>query len=125
MEAPRSGAEVTNVSSHGFWVFLQPQNRELFLPFREFPWFADASIRELSLIEVEHGHILRWPELDVDLDVDRIDHPERYPLIARNQRSLTVQSRRTSAMAKRPRTAKPRRTAATTKRGAGKGRSSS
>ena len=42
-----------HVSSHGLWVFLDAQDRELFLPFREFPWFADASIRELSAIEVE------------------------------------------------------------------------
>ena len=25
----------------------------------------------------------RWPELDVDLDLDRIAHPEKYPLIAK------------------------------------------
>jgi hypothetical protein len=80
------GAEVQHISSHGFWVFLETQNRELFLSFREFPWFADASVRELSLIEVERGHILRWPELDVDLDVHRIEHPERFPLMDRSVR---------------------------------------
>jgi len=100
------GAEVMHVSSHGFWVFLDAQNRELFLPFREFPWFADASIRELSVIEVERGHILRWSELDVDLDVDRIDHPERYPLVARTERSR--KPRRTSSKGKRRATAKSR-----------------
>ena len=77
-----SVAEVVHVSAHGFWLFFAPQNRELFLPFRSFPWFANATIRELSTIEVERGHIVRWPELDVDLDIERIEHPERYPLLA-------------------------------------------
>jgi hypothetical protein len=31
--------------------------------------------------EVDIGH-LHWPELDVDLHVDSIIHPERYPLVA-------------------------------------------
>jgi hypothetical protein len=29
--------EVTNVSKHGFWIFLDDE--EMFLPFVEFPWF--------------------------------------------------------------------------------------
>ena len=77
-----SAAELLNVSAHGFWLFLEPIGRELFLPFREFPWFRDATIAELCHVEVEHGHILRWPDLDVDLDVARIEQPERYPLIS-------------------------------------------
>jgi hypothetical protein len=78
-----SRSEVVHVSSRGFWLFFEPLKRELFLPFSVFPWFADATIRQLSAIEVERGRIIRWPELDVDLDVDRIEHPERYPLVAR------------------------------------------
>ena len=39
-------AEVTNVSPHGFWLFVG--ERELFVPFKEFPWFLDASVREIT-----------------------------------------------------------------------------
>jgi hypothetical protein len=35
-----SVAEVTNVSAHGFWLLLGDE--ELFLPFTEFPWFANV-----------------------------------------------------------------------------------
>jgi len=38
-----SPAEVTNISAHGFWLFVA--ERELFVPFQYFPWFRDASIR--------------------------------------------------------------------------------
>jgi hypothetical protein len=37
-----------------------------------------------SFLQVErlHGEHLRWPALDVDLELDAIRRPERYPLIA-------------------------------------------
>jgi hypothetical protein len=90
-----SAAEVVHISSHGFWLFFEPLQRELFLPFSAFPWFADATIRQLSTIEVERDHVVRWPELDVDLDVSRIEEPERYPLVSRQSR----QRRRAAAVA--------------------------
>lgn len=73
--------EVANISRHGFWVFLG--DRELFLPFEEFPWFRSASIAAILNVERPHARHLYWPDLDVDLSVDSIEHPERYPLKAR------------------------------------------
>jgi hypothetical protein len=90
---------VVHVSAHGFWLFLEGLERELYLPFSQFPWFADATIRQLSGVEVERGHILRWPELDVDLDVSRIGHPERYPLVS--GATASRQKRRQPAVASR------------------------
>lgn len=75
-----SAVEVTNISQHGFWVLLE--DRELFLPFEEFPWFRDASIGSVLKVERPHPHHLHWPELDIDLAVESIEHPERYPLRA-------------------------------------------
>ena len=77
--------EVMQVTRRGFWLYLAAAKREFFLSFEHFPWFADATVRQLFLVEVERGHLLRWPELDVDLDLERIEHPERYPLIAARQ----------------------------------------
>jgi hypothetical protein len=76
-----SQAEVTNISSHGFWLLVD--DRELFLPFAEYPWFKRAPVAEiLRLQQPRPGH-LRWPDLDIDLSVDSIEHPERYPLKAK------------------------------------------
>jgi hypothetical protein len=78
---PTSDVEVTNVSSHGFWILID--GRELFLAFDHFPWFRDASIKQISDVEeLRPGHF-RWPALDVDLDIKSIEEPERYPLVAR------------------------------------------
>lgn len=74
-------AEVTNISAHGFWILVD--GRELFLPFDEFPWFKDATVAAILKLERPQPHHLYWPELDVDLSIDSIEHPERYPLRAR------------------------------------------
>lgn len=75
-------AEVSNISAHGFWILVD--NRELFLPFEEFPWFKDASVAAISRLERPQPHHLYWPDLDVDLTIDSIEHPEKYPLRAKH-----------------------------------------
>ena len=76
-----SEAEVTNISPHGFWLLLD--GRELFLPFEEFPWFKEAPVAAIARCERPTPRHLYWPDLDVDLSVDSIEHPERYPLKAK------------------------------------------
>jgi hypothetical protein len=75
-----SAVEVTNVSRHGFWLLLE--DRELFLAFEKFPWFRDASIAKLVRVQRPSSHHLYWPDLDVDLAVESIEHPERFPLVS-------------------------------------------
>ena len=83
--APRGNStldvEVTNVSQHGFWIFVG--DREVFASFADFPWFEQASISELMAVELASPHHLYWPALDIDLAVDSLDHPDRYPLVSR------------------------------------------
>lgn len=73
-----SVVEVTNISQHGFWMLIDDD--ELFLPFDEFPWFKQATIEAILRLERPTPGHLYWPELDVDLTLDSIKHPERYPL---------------------------------------------
>lgn len=77
-----SGPEVTNISAHGFWLFDDRTQREYFLSFRDFPWFAKASIEQIAAVTREGVSIFHWESLDVDLDLARIEHPEQYPLLA-------------------------------------------
>jgi len=93
--SPTSVVEVTNVSIHGFWLLIE--DRERFVPFKEFPWFKDARIGELTNVELQSPHHLYWPELDVDLAVDSIDHPERFPLISRGRSNKAMQPTRSAA----------------------------
>lgn len=72
--------EVVNLSQFGFWLYAN--EREFFLSFDKFPWFRNATINQICNVVAENKNHFHWPELDVDLDLDRIEHPERYPLIS-------------------------------------------
>jgi hypothetical protein len=73
--------EVTNVSPHGVWLLFDEVER--FLPFANFPWFAHATIAQISRVRRPTRHHLYWPDLDIDLAVDSIDTPDAFPLVSR------------------------------------------
>lgn len=60
------------------------RDRELFVPFSEFPWFKESTVDQILDVEWPSPHHLYWPELDIDLAVDSIEHPDRYPLVSRS-----------------------------------------
>jgi hypothetical protein len=89
-----SAVEVANVSPAGFWLLVE--EREHFVPFKDFPWFRDATIAELTSVVLPSPHHLYWPALDVDLAVDSLDHPERYPLVSGARPHKPTAARRAS-----------------------------
>jgi hypothetical protein len=72
-----SAVEVTNVSSHGIWLLAH--EHELFMSYEEFPWFKDQPLKViLNVEEASPGHFY-WPDIDVDLTQEMIEHPQRFP----------------------------------------------
>jgi hypothetical protein len=94
-----TSAEVSNVSTNGFWLLIAEKER--FVPFADFPWFKEARIRELVNVELQSPNHLYWPDLDIDLAVDSIDHPEHYPRVSRLRANTTLQP--TSRARRKPR----------------------
>lgn len=89
-----SAVEVTNVSEHGFWLLIDGQ--ESFVEFENFPWFKDASIGALCQVELQSPHHLYWPELDLDLSVESLTHPERFPLVSQKKTRFRFEPQRSS-----------------------------
>lgn len=86
MKSSRSGTatsavEVTNISQHGFWLFHE--GREYFLPYDEYPWFREATVAMICRVEDHRGGHFYWPDLDVDLSLEILRHPQEFPLLAR------------------------------------------
>ena len=75
-----SGCEIANISRFGVWVLVE--DREYFLNHKQYPWFKGASVEEVLDVESPRTGHLRWPLLDIDLHIDSLQHPERYPLTA-------------------------------------------
>ena len=76
-----SAVEVTNISAHGLWLLVR--NRELFLSYEDFPWFKERPVKSILRVEEQSPGHFHWPDIDVDLTVEMIEHPERFPLKAR------------------------------------------
>ncbi len=78
-----SAVEVTNISAHGFWMLTGAG--EFFLSFDDFPWFKDVSVGKILNVEQPSTGHYYWPDLDVDLSLEIIRNPQRFPLKARVQ----------------------------------------
>ena len=87
--------EITNVSKHGFWLLIEDDER--FLAFDQFPWFRDVPIGQLLNVELPSSHHLYWPDLDVDIAIESIDHPERFPLVSEVRSNPPLQRTRRKA----------------------------
>lgn len=74
-------AEVTNISKHG--LRLMVHDEEFFLAFEDFPWFKEAKIASVLAVEMPRPGQLHWPEIDVDLTLEAIRHPAKYPLVSK------------------------------------------
>jgi len=76
-----SAVDITHISSNGVWILTG--DKELFMSYVDFPWFKDVPVAKIINVEEPHSGHFYWPDLDVDLTVDAIEHPERYPLKAK------------------------------------------
>lgn len=76
-----SSIEVTHISSHGVWLLAH--DKEFFMPYDEFPWFKDQPVKSIIHVEEQMSGHFYWPDIDIDLTVELIEHPERFPLKAK------------------------------------------
>ncbi|MEK6712845.1 MAG: DUF2442 domain-containing protein [Nitrospirota bacterium] len=74
-------ASVENISPFGIWLLVR--GREYFLNHKDYPWFKDQPVKSIQNVRFLHGVHLHWPELDVDLELDNLENPEKYPLKSR------------------------------------------
>lgn len=71
--------EVQNISIHGIWLYVN--GKEYFLSYKEYPWFKDAKVSAICSLELLHGNHLYWPDLDVDVEIESLENPEKFPLV--------------------------------------------
>lgn len=71
--------EILNISINGIWVYVD--GKEYFLSHKDFPWFENATVKQIHNVEFSHGYHLYWPDLDVDLELKSIENPEQYPVV--------------------------------------------
>ena len=72
-------SEVTNIIHLGFWLLVDDQ--EYFVPFADYPAFRQATVSQIYAVQRLSPTQFYWPELDIDLELEALEHPERFPLI--------------------------------------------
>jgi hypothetical protein len=76
-----ASVEVTHISRAGVWLLTG--DRELFMSYKDFPWFKDAPVGKILNVEEPYPEHFYWPDLDIDLTAEIIDYPERFSLKAK------------------------------------------
>jgi len=79
---------VENITPFGIWLFVK--EKEYFLTYNEFPYFKDQTLSSIQNVQLLHGYHLFWPDLDIDLEIENLENPEKYPLKSKsgtNQRN--------------------------------------
>jgi hypothetical protein len=72
---------VENITSFGIWLFVK--GKEYFLDYHTYPFFQHKTIEDIQNVRLLHGFHLHWPNLDVDLEIDNLENPEKYPLTSK------------------------------------------
>ncbi len=73
-----SNSEVTNITILGFWLLVD--DREYFVPFDDYPVFRRATVAQIYALERLSPTQFHWPELDADIELRALEHPQRFPL---------------------------------------------
>jgi hypothetical protein len=81
---------VENITPFGLWLFVN--GHEYFLSYQDYPYFKEKTIKEIRNVEMLHGHHLYWPDFDVDLEIDNLKNPEKYPLKSKIMKSASSQN---------------------------------
>lgn len=62
-------------------IMLSVCGNDYFLSYNRIPWMRDASIKSVLNVKMSGRNAIEWPDLNVDLEIDSLKHPEHYPLI--------------------------------------------
>ena len=62
-------------------IMLSVLGNDYFISYNRIPRMQDAPIRSVLNVQMSGPTAIEWPDLDVDLEIDSLRHPERYPLV--------------------------------------------
>lgn len=80
-----TSANVLMINSQG--IMLSVCGNDYFLSYNRIPWMLTASIGDVLNVRMSGRNAIEWPTLNVDLEIESLKHPERYPLIMKRSES--------------------------------------
>lgn len=85
-----NSTSVSVLMINGQGIMISVGGQDFFLSYNRVPWMREASINDVLNIQMCGNDAVEWPALDVDLEIDSLRHPERYPLIIKRNPTEVV-----------------------------------
>ena len=79
--SPKQPTSVAVLMINAQGMLITVQGQDYFLSYNRVPWLRDARISSVLNVRISVPRAIEWPDLDVDLEIESLRHPERYPLI--------------------------------------------
>lgn len=73
-------------------IMINVGGQDFFLSYNRIPWMRDAAIKDVLDVQMCGDEAIEWPNLDVDLEIDSLRHPERYPLLIKRTPSEMLEA---------------------------------
>lgn len=67
------------LSIHAEEINLLVAGKDYFISYNRVPWFRNARVSEIMNVSMMGRMGIRWEDLNVDLEIDSLEHPEKYP----------------------------------------------
>jgi hypothetical protein len=67
---------ITSIERDGFWLLTS--EGEYFISFADYPDFQNATVAQIHNFKSSYDGF-HWPDLDIDIELDALKYPERYP----------------------------------------------
>lgn len=74
-----TSASVLMINAQG--IMLSVLGHDYFLSYNRIPWMQHAPIRSVLNVQMSGLEAIEWPDLDIDLEIESLRHPEHYPLV--------------------------------------------
>jgi hypothetical protein len=71
--------KVLSINNDG--IFIAAFGKDYFVSFNRLPWFKDSKVNDIMNVRNIGTMGIRWDAIDVDLELESLIHPEKYPLI--------------------------------------------
>jgi len=92
-----------NLTGEGINILVH--GHEYFLEFTDFPWFEYCNVTELRNITADKWGVY-WNDLDIDLSIESIETPEKFPVKIPVETWLKMRSKKAAATLGQIRTAR-------------------
>ena len=85
----RTSVNVRSIMPDG--ILMSVFGKDYYLSFDRLPWFRNAKVSDILNVSAVGDEGIRWENLDVDLEIESLKYPERYPLVMKRYANEVLQ----------------------------------